>query len=197
MRALAILALLIAGAYALWRSANADAAESTTVDAAPNPLSLVADGASSLLEQLGGGLSTSSGSWALPAAGQAFADEIRAAEVRYSLPENLLARLLYQESRFRPEIIDGSVRSSTGAIGIAQFMPATAAELSVDPTDPHASIKAAAKMLRRLYDKFGDWSSALAAYNWGEGNVARKGIAQLPEETAKYVAEISADVSIA
>lgn len=137
----------------------------------------------------------------VPAAGQQYADAIRAAEVKYSLPDGLLARTLYQESRFRPEIINGSVRSSAGAIGIAQFMPGTARDLGVDPLNPWQSIDGAARYLRQHFNKFGSWDQALAAYNWGQGNQAkdlRDGIVgnQWPTETRNYVAQILADVDV-
>src|ERR1051325_8934184 len=53
---------------------------------------------------------------------------ILSAAAANDIDPQILYRLLYQESRFRPEIINGTVRSSTGALGIAQFMPATARE---------------------------------------------------------------------
>jgi len=131
-----------------------------------------------------------------PASAAPYADAIRAAESKYQLPDSLLARVLYQESRFRPEIINGTKTSSVGAQGIAQFMPATAADLGIDPLDPFQAIPAAGKYLRRLYDSLGSWDRALAAYNWGIGNVQRKGMAAAPLETRNYVAQITADVPV-
>lgn len=132
----------------------------------------------------------------LPAAAAPYAMQIDQAEQFYGLPQSLLGRVLYQESRFRPEIIDGTKRSSTGAIGIAQFMPATARELGVNPLDPYDSIDGAARYLRKLYDATGDWTAALAAYNWGIGNVTRKGIDAAPLETRNYIEQITRDVSV-
>lgn len=132
--------------------------------------------------------------FAIPAAGQAYAEPIARAEEKYGLPPSLLARQLYEESRFRPDIVSGRTRSSAGAIGIAQFMPATAAELGVDPLNPASAIDGAARYMRRLYDALGDWGAALAAYNWGIGNVQRKGLAAAPAETRRYVAAILGDV---
>lgn len=134
--------------------------------------------------------------WAPPGSADPYLESINAAELRYGLPSGLLARLLYQESRYRPEIIDGSKRSSAGAVGIAQFMPATARDLGIDPTNPYQSIDAAGKYLRRLYDSTGSWSDALAAYNWGIGNVQRKGLAAAPTETQNYVSQITSDLGI-
>lgn len=127
---------------------------------------------------------------------------IEQAERNHGLPAGLLARLLYQESRYRTDIITGVTKSSAGAIGIAQFLPSTAAEMGVNPYDPNQAIPGAARYLRRLYDRFGEWRLAIAAYNWGQGNQnrdLRDGIIgnEWPEETVKYVAEISADVGLA
>jgi soluble lytic murein transglycosylase-like protein len=134
--------------------------------------------------------------WTPPAAAAPYLEQIRAAEADYGLPENLLARLLYQESRYRPDIISGDRVSSAGAIGIAQFMPSTARDLGIDPLDPGQAIAGAAKYLRQLYDKAGSWGDALAAYNWGIGNVLKHGLAAAPSETQQYVAQISADVQL-
>lgn len=126
-----------------------------------------------------------------------YAAQISSVEAAQGIPPNLLGRLLYQESAFRPEVISGAVRSSVGAVGIAQFMPATAAELGIDPTNPTQSIAAAGRYLRQLYDQTGSWQLALAAYNWGIGNVLRKGFSEAPTETRNYVAQITADVPVA
>lgn len=135
--------------------------------------------------------------WIPPAGAAPYLATIRNAEIQYSLPENMLARLLYQESHYRPEIINGTKKSSAGALGIAQFMPATAKEMGIDPLDPNQAIPAAAKYLKGLYNRFGNWQEALAAYNWGQGNVSRKGIDQAPTETRNYFSEILADLGLA
>ena len=120
---------------------------------------------------------------------------IEAAERSYGLPPGLLARLLYQESHYRTDIIRGQKRSTAGALGIAQFLPATAADLGIDPLDPVQAIAGAARYLSTLRGAFGDWKLALAAYNFGWGNV-RQGRAW-PDETVAYVRDISADVGLA
>jgi hypothetical protein len=112
------------------------------------------------------------------------------AEKQYSIPSGMLGRLLYQESRFRDDIISGQKKSPVGAIGIAQFMPATAKDLGVNPYDPSESILGAARYLASLKKSLGDWSSAVAAYNWGIGNFKRKGMAAAPTETVNYVKAI-------
>lgn len=120
---------------------------------------------------------------------------VRSAEAR-GVPPDLLARVLWQESRFRPEVIDGRVRSPAGAAGIAQFMPRTARQFGIDPLNPEQAIPAAAQYLRQLFDRFGSWSMALAAYNWGQGNLAKRGIKNAPAETRAYVEEITRDVPV-
>lgn len=130
--------------------------------------------------------------WRAPAE---YAATVARAERENGIPPMMLERLLYQESRYRADIITGKVRSKAGAMGIAQFMPATAAEMGIDPLDPEQAIPAAARYLRRLYARFGNWTEALAAYNWGQGNVARRGIAAAPRETRTYWTQILADVN--
>lgn len=137
--------------------------------------------------------------WAVPPAGAPYAADIAAAEQANGLPHNLLARLLQQESGFRPDVINGTTRSSAGAIGIAQLIPAYYP--GVNPTNPQESIDAAAASLRSYYERFGSWDKALAAYNWGPTNLERA-IAQYgsgwllaaPTETQNYVNQITQDV---
>jgi len=115
---------------------------------------------------------------------------IQAAATQHGVPLAGLRALLEQESAFDPHAV-----SPVGARGIAQFMPATARDFGIDPFNPTQAIPAAAKYLRALYDKFGSWDKALAAYNWGQGNVARHGINALPKETADYVANLGPQFS--
>ncbi len=139
---------------------------------------------------------TPSLSWSIPPQGKQYETAILAAEARYSLPRLLLARLLMKESSFNPKIINGQITSPAGAVGIAQFMPATAADLKVNPLDPFASIDAAARYLSQLYTRFQSWPYALAAYNWGQGNVARYGINNAPAETRDYLSAILSDIPV-
>lgn len=106
---------------------------------------------------------------------------------------------------------DPAARSPAGAVGMFQFMSATAKAqgLSVSPRDerldPEKSARAAAKYLRYLHGRFGDWRLALAAYNAGETRVnnllaryktrSYSSIAtRLPAETQLYVPKIEATV---
>ena len=105
------------------------------------------------------------------------------------LPAHFFIRLLYQESNFRLAAI-----SSAGALGIAQFMPETATDRRLDnPFDPLQAIPASARLLRDLYQKFGNLGLAAAAYNAGPKRIAdwRANKGPLPQETQDYVKTIT------
>jgi len=118
--------------------------------------------------------------WVIPAAGQQYAGDFASAEAANNLPHNILARMAQQESNFIDAIVQGIQKSVTGAIGLMQFEPATAAQFDLDPTDPVASIQAAGLYMRQIYDDlrstFGSvatWGMAIGAYNAGIGNVEK------------------------
>lgn len=103
------------------------------------------------------------------------------------VPAPFFIRLLFQESRFRPEVV-----SIAGAQGVAQFMPQTAEQMGLEnPFDPVQAIPASARLLRDLVKQFGNLGLAAAAYNAGPKRVAdwlaAKGKSKLPEETQGYV----------
>ncbi len=118
-----------------------------------------------------------------------------------------LALLPYIESAFNPQAI-----SSAKAAGMWQFMPATGNYFDLkqnafrdDRRDVLASTRAALDYLQKLYNMFGDWHLALAAYNWGEGSVGRaiarnqkQGLGtsytdlNMPAETRMYVPKLQA-----
>jgi hypothetical protein len=107
------------------------------------------------------------------------------AAVAHSLPVGFFARLIWQESRF-----DQWARSPVGAMGVAQFMPPTAAEYGLrDPFDPIESVAASARFLGELREQFGNLGLAAAAYNAGGGRIRKwlNGQSAMPEETRKYV----------
>ncbi len=125
---------------------------------------------------------------------------------RRNMPTEL-ALLPYIESAFNPQAV-----SSARAAGMWQFMPATGTDFQLkqnifrdDRRDVVASTRAALDYLQKLYGMFGDWQLALAAYNWGEGNVGRA-IAKnqrlglptgytdlsMPAETRLYVPKLQA-----
>ncbi len=109
----------------------------------------------------------------------------RAAARDHDVPEDLFLRLVQQESGWNP----GAV-SAKGATGLAQLMPETAAFLGVDITDPQQNLKGGAKYLRMMYNKFGSWRLALAAYNAGPGAVEEHGGVPPYDETENYVRAI-------
>jgi len=118
-----------------------------------------------------------------------------------------LALLPFIESAFNPQAM-----SSAKASGMWQFMPATGRDFALkqnvfrdDRRDVLASTRAALDYLQRLHGMFGDWHLALAAYNWGEGNVQRAiarnekagrptdyASLKMPEETRFYVPKLQA-----
>lgn len=117
-----------------------------------------------------------------------------AAEIKYGIPENMLARLAWQESRFRADIISGKTKSAAGAVGIMQIVPRWHPD--VNPYDAFASIDYAGRFLVSLFKKFKSWELALKAYNWGAGNVSAwlAGKKSEPLETANYSRQILADL---
>jgi soluble lytic murein transglycosylase-like protein len=107
--------------------------------------------------------------------------EVAGAEVKLS--PRLLEAVAYVESRVNPEAI-----SPDGAIGVMQLMPATAAELGVDPSDPQGNIRGGADYLRRMVTMFGNnLELALAAYNAGPTAVVRYGGVPPYAETRAYI----------
>lgn len=109
----------------------------------------------------------------------------RVAARNNNVPEDLFLRLVHQESRWN----SGAV-SHKGAIGLAQLMPSTAELLRVDPNDPAQNLEGGARYLRMMYERFGSWRLALAAYNAGPAAVeTHDGIPPF-KETRDYVAII-------
>jgi len=106
------------------------------------------------------------------------------------LPFEFFARLIWQESRFRPEAVGPVTRSGARARGIAQFMPRTASERGLlDPYDPVQALPKSAEFLRQLLQEFGNLGLAAAAYNAGPRRVRDwlEGRGGLPSETQRYV----------
>jgi membrane-bound lytic murein transglycosylase D len=129
--------------------------------------------------------------------------QLRAAFAAEGVPTELVW-LAEAESSFNP-----TARSPVGAKGLFQFMPETAKAhglstfLPDERTEPVKSARAAARYLRQLHGRFGNWALALAAYNAGEGRVARTLAARrassftaiadaLPAETRMYVPKVCA-----
>jgi len=129
---------------------------------------------------------------------------------RRGMPSEL-ALLPFIESAFNPQAV-----SSARASGMWQFMPATGKDFELqqnlfrdDRRDVLASTRAALDYLQQLHAQFGDWHLALAAYNWGQGNVQRAidrnrkaGLPtdytrlRMPAETQNYVPKLQAVMNI-
>ena len=103
---------------------------------------------------------------------------VRGHAQNYRLDPALLAAVIYQESKFRPD-----ARSRSGAIGLMQLLPGTAKGIALrtggarfrvsDLYDPELNVRYGAWYLRHLLDRYGDEETALAAYNAGQANVDR------------------------
>jgi soluble lytic murein transglycosylase-like protein len=142
--------------------------------------------------------------WQNAGEGPTWVPVINQTEASLGIPPNLLARMAYQESRFRQSVIDGTTPSPAGALGILQLMPQYFKSVQVPrpftPADTQAQITEAGQDLASLYNTFGDWATALAAYNWGPGNVQEflaGTLSGIPTETQNYVKQILADVPVA
>ena len=129
---------------------------------------------------------------------------VEAASETYSVPQPILYALIKCESDFDPSAV-----SSAGAVGLCQLMPDTFLWLTDEVLfehfeagmlyDPETNIRYGACYLARLYDQFGDWSLAFAAYNAGPGRVSEwladpdiadgdGGLRKIPyKETRSYV----------
>ena len=110
------------------------------------------------------------------------------------LPVEFFVRLIWQESRFRATAIGPSTRSGKHALGIAQFMPTTAAERHLfDPLNPIEALPKAAEFLKDLHGQFGNLGLAAAAYNAGPARVRAwmAGAASMPAQTRAYVEAVT------
>ena len=137
--------------------------------------------------------------WAISDKGMKYFPFFSQAEYQYALPNRLLARVAYQESRYNP----AAYNEGSGARGMMQIVPRWHPDVNVTDLDPEDDIFYAAKYLRENYNRFGTWGKSLAAYNWGPGNL-RKAIdkhgpdwlAFAPAETREYVRSVTRDVGI-
>lgn len=125
-------------------------------------------------------------------------DLITAEANRQGVDPNLAIEVANAESGLNPNTPD----SSAGAVGLFQLEPATAAGLGVNPRDVNQNIQGGVAYLGQMLGKFGSIATALAAYDWGPGNVAtavgKWGAAFLshaPSETQNYVAKILRNLS--
>jgi soluble lytic murein transglycosylase-like protein len=120
------------------------------------------------------------------AKGQDFDRAISDAASKYDLDPALIRAVIQVESNRNPEAV-----SPAGAQGLMQLMPKTAAEMGVtNPFDPTQNIEGGARYLRQLLNRYqGNRRLALAAYNWGMGNLEKRSEA-LPKETQHYILKV-------
>ena len=109
----------------------------------------------------------------------------KAAAAKYGIPQDMFLRLVQQESGWN----QGAV-SLKGAVGLAQLMPATAERLGVDENDAQQNLDGGARYLKMMFDRFGSWRLALAAYNAGPQAVEQYGGIPPYQETQGYVVAI-------
>ncbi|MGQ5734203.1 lytic transglycosylase domain-containing protein [Serratia sp. IR-2025] len=117
-------------------------------------------------------------------------DIVSDAEQRFGIPAGLLGAVISKESSGNANAMSGK-----GAIGLTQVMPNTARGMGYDPEElkrnPAMQVEAGARYLKQMIDAHdGNVSAALAAYNWGPGNVQkylRGEKTQVPTETVNYV----------
>lgn len=124
-------------------------------------------------------------------------DQIALEAQRQGVDPNLAIEVATKESGLNQAAI-----GSSGEIGIFQLMPATAAGLGVDPTDPNQNIAGGISLLRQMLSRYGDPAKALAAYNWGPGSASNPRLdyvlatyganwfAHIPASTQSYITSI-------
>jgi hypothetical protein len=119
-------------------------------------------------------------------AGTTFEPIIQKASRQYGVDAELIRAVIKAESNFNPRAV-----SHAGAQGLMQLMPATARGLGVSNSfDPEQNVMGGTRFLKGLLDRYnGDLDAALAAYNWGPGNVDRRPD-RLPRETRDYLVKV-------
>lgn len=111
---------------------------------------------------------------------------ITKASRKYGVDAGLIKAVIKAESDFNPDAV-----SHAGARGLMQLMPATARSLGVvDSFDPEQNVMGGTRFLKDMLQRYnGNVDSALAAYNWGPGNVDKRP-EHLPRETREYLARV-------
>ena len=108
---------------------------------------------------------------------------------KYNIPVTLFLAQIQAESNWNPQAV-----SEVGAEGLGQLMPATAAGLGCyDPFNPEQNLEASAKYMQGLYEQFGDWNYALAAYNGGPNSLSKN--EPLPGWAQDYVNQVNRNLS--
>ena len=121
-------------------------------------------------------------------------DMTKEAALRYGLEPEMLAAVVWTESRYCEDALGPKTRFGVSAVGLGQLMPDTARELGVDPTDPKQNLDGAARYLTQQWRTFGRWDLALAAYNAGSNRLIESFDTgkSLPQETQDYVPAVLA-----
>jgi hypothetical protein len=109
---------------------------------------------------------------------------VRQTASQYGVPPDLAVAVAKQESG-----LNQSARGKAGEVGVFQLMPATASGLNVNPYDLNQNVQGGITYLKQMYDRFGDWSTALLAYNAGPGAVSS---GKVPPSSQSYMANIMA-----
>lgn len=105
---------------------------------------------------------------------------------QYDMPPDLILSVIKAESGGNPR-----AKSKAGAMGLMQLMPGTARAMGVsNPMDPRQNIRGGVRYLREMYDRFGDFGKAVAAYNAGPGAVKKYGGTPPYKETQNYVSRV-------
>ncbi len=182
---LALAAFLLAASAVVWTAAAQDDDLAPKSQAAPVPSdSAIPPGQPKDTDNVAPAAKSESS-----AVAESFCVELGWAAVRSDLPADFFLRLIYQESRFDPHAV-----SPAGALGIAQFMPATAHWRGLaDPFAIREALRESARWLAELRDQFGNLGLAAAAYNAGPKRVEDwlVGKGGLPNETRHYVQVIT------
>jgi soluble lytic murein transglycosylase-like protein len=197
MRSISVAAGVILGAALYWRFKSDDTSSAELNSEDGGVLETAGDEEANIFWDAMDQMSGIINNW--PDNSEPYQGIIETAASINGVPVAILAWLLWKESRYNPAIINGTKRSPVGAMGIAQFMPKTAREelgSEAAALDPTLAIPGAARYLRKMYNRTGAWDKALAAYNWGIGNLQRKGFDAAPAETKDYYSVILAKAGV-
>jgi len=95
----------------------------------------------------------------------------------WGVPSNLFSAVIGAESSWNPNAYNPTAAANgEHAVGIAQFLPSTAAQYGVDPTNADESLQGAAQYLHDLYGQYGSWGAAVKAYGTTSGNASNPSI---------------------
>jgi hypothetical protein len=109
-------------------------------------------------------------------------DLISSNAARFNVPPALALAVAQKESG-----LNQAARGSAGEIGVFQLQPGTAADFGVDPYSVSGNIEGGVRYLSTLFSRFGDWQTALEAYNGGPTNVARGTVSSAAQSYAESV----------